>query len=58
MDVRGAMYPLNPPLNRLSQLLWIFKSPEDLKKCVCHQLVGGAKVALVFMRVHNPSLNF
>ena len=58
MAVRGAMYPLNPPLNRLSQLLRIFKSPEDLKKCVRHQLVGGAKVALAFMRVHNPSLSF
>ena len=58
MAIRGAMYPLNPPLNRLSQLLRIFKSPEDLKKCVRHQLVGVAKVDLAFMRVHNPSLNF
>ena len=58
MAVRGAMYPLNPPLNRLSQLLRIFSSLEDLKKCVRHQLVGGAKFALAFMRVHNPSLNF
>lgn len=58
MAVRGAMYPLNPPLNRLSQLLRVFKSPEDLKKCVRHQLIGGAKVALAFMRMHNPSLSF
>ena len=58
MAVRGAMYPLNPPFNLLSQLLRVFKSPEELKKCVRHQLIGGAKVALAFMRVHNPSLSF
>ena len=58
MAIRGAMYPLNAQTNRLSQLLQIFGSPEDLKRCVRHQLIGGAMVALEFVRVHNPSLNF
>ena len=53
-----AMYPLNAQPNRLSQLLKIFRSPEDMKWCVRHQLIGGAKVALAFVRVHNLSLNF
>ena len=58
MAVRGAMYPLNAQSNRLSQLLQIFGSSKDLKRCVRHQLIGGAKVALAFVRVHNTSLNF
>ena len=29
-----------------------------MKNCVRHQLIGGAKVALAFMRVHNLSLSF
>ena len=29
-----------------------------MKACVRHQLIGGAKVALAFVRVHNPSQNF
>ena len=53
-----AMYPLNAQPNRLSQLLKIFRSPEDMKWCVRHQLIGGAKIALAFVRVHNPTLNF
>ena len=53
-----AMYPLNAQPNRLSQLLRIFRSPEEMKWRVRHQLVGGAKVALAFVRVHNPTLNF
>ena len=56
--VYRAMYPLNIQPSRLSQMLRIFRSPEDMKACVRHQLIGGAKVALAFVRVHNPSLNF
>ena len=56
--VYRAMYPLNTQPSRLCQLLMIFRSLEDMKRCVCHQLIGGAKVALAFVRVHNPSLNF
>ena len=29
-----------------------------MKRCVSQQLIGGSKVALAFVRVHNPSLNF
>ena len=53
-----AMYPLNAQPNRLSQLLKIFRSPEEMKWRVRHQLVGGAKVPLAFVLVHNPNLNF
>ena len=53
-----AMYPLNAQPNRLSQLLKIFRSPEEMKWRVRHQLVGGAKVALAFVRVDNPNINF
>ena len=42
----------------LSQLLKIFCPAENMKACVRQQLIGGAKVALAFVRVHNPSLNF
>ena len=52
------MYPLNIQPNHLSQLLKIFHSAENMKACVRHQLIGGAKVALAFVRVHNPSLSF
>ena len=51
-----AMYPLNTQLMRLGQLLKIFRSPEDMKWCVRHQLIGGAKVALAFVRAHYPLL--
>ena len=53
-----AMYPLNAQPNRLSQLLKKFHSPEEMKWRIRHQLVGGAKVALAFVRVHNPNINF
>lgn len=53
-----VMYPLNTQSNRFSQLLRIFCSPEDMKWRVRHQLIGGAKVALSFVRVHNSTLNF
>ena len=52
------MYPLNAQPNRLSQLLKIFRSPEEMKWRIRYQLVGGAKVALAFVRVHNPNINF
>ena len=29
-----------------------------MKWRIRHQLIGGAKVALAFVRVHNPTLNF
>ena len=47
--VHKAMYPLNIHPSRLSQLLKIFRSAENMKACVHHQLIGGAKVALSFV---------
>ena len=58
MAVREAMYPLNTPITRLSQLLKLFSSINSLKRCVRHQLVGGATIALAFVRVRQPSLLF
>ena len=58
MAVREAMYPLNAPITRLSQLLKLFSSADNLKKCVRHQLVGGATIALAFVRVRQPSFPF
>ena len=53
-----AMYPLNTQPTRLGQLLKIFRSPEDMKWCVRHQLIGGAKVALAFVRARYPLLDY
>ena len=53
-----AMYPLDPLPERLNSLLRLFRQPEDMKKCVRQQLIGCAKVALAFVRVRNPTLNF
>ena len=58
MAVREAMYPLNTPITRLSQLLKVFSSTDSLKRCVRHQLVGGATIALAFVRVRQPSFPF
>ena len=58
MAVREAMYPLNAPITRLSQLLKLFSSADNLKRCVRHQLVGGATIALAFVRVCQPSFPF
>ena len=49
---------MNAQPSRLSQPLKIFRSPEEMKWRVRHQLLGGAKVALAFVRVHNPNINF
>ena len=53
-----AMYPLNTQPTRLGQLLKIFRSPEDMKWCVRHQLIGGANVALAFVRARYPLLDY
>ena len=58
MAVREAMYPLNDPITRLSQFLRLFSSTDNLKRCVRHQLVGGATIALAFVRVRQPSFSF
>ena len=48
-NVFKAMYHLNVQPSRLSQLLKILRSPEDMKRCLRHQLIGGATVALAFV---------
>ena len=53
-----AMYPLNTQPTRLSQFLKKIRSPEDMKWCVRHQLIGGAKVALAFVRACYPLLDY
>jgi len=52
------MYPLDPQPGRMSTLLRLLHQAEDMKRCVRQQLIGGAKVALAFVRVQNPTLNF
>lgn len=56
--VHKEMYPLDAQPGRLSTLLRLSRRAEDMKKCVRQQLIGGAKVALAFVRVRNPTLNF
>ena len=58
LNVCKAMYPLNDHPNHLSRLLRILRSPEDMKKHVRHQLIGGAIVSMDFVRVKNPSMDF
>jgi hypothetical protein len=48
LTVCKAMYLLNVHPSHLSQFLKILRSPEDMKKCARHQLIGGATVALAF----------
>ena len=52
------MFPLEAQPGRLSELLKLFGRFEDVKKCVRQQLVGGAVIALSFVRVRHPTLNF
>ena len=56
--VYKSMYPLNIQPILVSGLLNILRFRKDMKRCVHHQLIGGATVALAFVRVHNPSLSF
>ena len=52
------MYPLDAQPGHLSTLLRLFCQAKDMKRCVRQQLIGGAKVALAFVRVLNSTLNF
>ena len=52
------MYPLDVQPEGLAALLRKFRRVEDVKECVCQQLVGGAQVALAFVRAWHPALNF
>ena len=58
LNVYKAMYPLNDHPSQLSRLLRMLRSPENMKRHVCRQLIGGATVALAFVRVKNPLVNF
>ena len=52
-----ALFPLNVEPEGLRGLLARFGNMESVKDAVRAQLIGGAKVALAFARVHYPGID-
>lgn len=55
--VYGTMFPLNPAPEGLEALMHKFRSSEAIQDLVREQMVGGARVALAFVRVHHPQID-
>jgi len=51
-----TMFPLNPQPQRFEDLTKKFSSVRRIKALVREQLIGGAKVALAFVRAHHPNI--
>jgi hypothetical protein len=55
--IYGIMFPLNPAPEGFTALMKKFCSVEAIRERVRQQLIGGAKVALAFIRIHQPYIN-
>ena len=56
--VYGTMFPRNRQPSELSELLEIFKSAEDVRALVRKQMVAGAKLALIWVKICNSKIDF
>jgi len=52
-----AMFPLNPQPRRFEDLARKFSGVGRIRALVREQLIGGAKVALAFVRAHHPDID-
>ena len=52
-----TMFPLNPQPQHFEDLMAKFSTLGRIKDLVRAQLIGGAKVALAFVRAHHPQIN-
>ena len=55
--VNQALFPLNEQPEGLSALLEKFRKGKAIKRFVREQLIGGANVALAFVRTHYPNID-
>ena len=55
-QINRVYFPHNEQPNGLSALLERFRESRALKDAVHAQLVGGANVALAYIRMHRPHL--
>lgn len=55
--VYRTMFPLNPQPQRLEDLMKKFSGVNRIKGLIREQLIGGAKVALAFVKAHYPRIN-
>ena len=55
--VHDALFPLNPLPQGLHNLLRHFRKVLRIHQFVRDQLIGGARVALAWVRVHHPRVN-
>jgi hypothetical protein len=54
----GTMFPRNRQPSELSELLDIFKSAEVVRGLVRKQMVAGAKLALIWVKICNSKIDF
>ena len=55
--IHQALFPLNEQPEGLSALLEKFCKGKAINKFVREQLIGGANVALAFVRTHYPNID-
>ena len=53
----NALFPRNPQPQRLEELLEIFQNREDIHQLIKTQLVAGARLALAWVRTHQPRID-
>lgn len=56
--VHRSLFPLNEQPGSLAELLRRFRNGKAIKKFVREQLIGGANVALGWIRSHYPRFDF
>ena len=57
-QVHRSLFPLNEQPQGLASLIERFRQGKAIKKFVWDQLIGGANVALTFVRTHYPNLDW
>ena len=55
--IYNAMFPRNPQPETFADLMRSFKHTEDIHRFVTAQMVAGAKLALAWVRTHQPRID-
>ena len=55
--IYNAMFPRNPQPETLADLMKTFKHTKDIHRFVKAQMVAGAKLALAWVRTHQPRID-